>query len=422
MRLTVTNKTNGLVMLPNPIGKGIRPNSTKVFDNVDPIDMAKQSEVWSSMEDSGVIAFTSNDDPEVPDQIEAVTEESLISHYKLNVDHVSGDDSIATGSLSNPFRTIQAALDYAADMTLIGSYTTVEINIPEIKSTEALVYNGLNRIILRGEGIVSFIAPPAGQVPLTITNATKDSLATYRASGLYSDLVNQGDAGPSLVSIHSVYFSGSGGANAIEVLGVAGDAGPGLTNFGYFRMESSYINGTVYCRNTRSISAITMKNWGRYTFHNCSYMTFMHTMARHYIVSYDAADPEGQPASGSNFLQGYDVHQWGDLTATGDCAVWFWSGHTDGNISISDTSSALFNGYGCSGNLDINGTATVEHTEGYVGGNVNAEAGSSWRSNGVHVQGALSFDAGVGTARMDGGRYMGALTDPGGKFVRNAGN
>ena len=72
--------------------------------------------------------------------------------------------------------------------------------------------------------------------------------------------------------------------------------------------------------------------------------------------------------------------------------------------------------------LDLDDTATATLDGGVVTGSVDAEAAASFLGRGVHVQGNLAFAAGAGTAQMDGGRYMGTLTDPGAKFVRNAGN
>jgi hypothetical protein len=429
MRLTVINRTNGLLVLPAPVSQEIPPSSKRSFDHINPTDLSRNSVVWESIKDAGAIDYYIGDDPNSDDDFEVVTSGAVAHAYHLYVDPIIGHDE-NDGTFARPVQSIQRALDLGAQVPLSSTSDVVCVNLPSanllIDSAEGLTYHGTNALMLKGAGYNATRLTNALGPVLTVTNATPESLLAYNVSGTYSDLVNQGDAGCVRFFVQDVGMYSSGGLGfGIRALGVGGDAGVGLTAFGGLSLIQAQIQGLVggvYARNCYSVVGLNLTVWTRYTFINTGYVLFIHSMARHITTTYDSLDPEGQPAAGFIFQGGYDMHQWGNLTVGGEESFMIWSGHTDGNIYVNDTATVSLNGYGVTGREDINDTATLIHEGGYVGSNVLVEGGASWRGNGVHVQGNLNFAAGAGTAQMDGGRYMGSLTDPGVKLVRNAGN
>jgi hypothetical protein len=426
MRLTVNNKSRFLIVTPAPVSKPVKPNTTKSFDGVDPIEMSRNAAAWERLHAEGLLDYWVGDDPNLSDDLEIVTAGSLVQHYVLHVDPVSGDDS-GDGSLARPFLTIQAAIDYTASLSLdpLNALAGAEIRIPPgtIFLSEPLTHHGPNAVTLRGTpGATRLVGTDA---VITCTNATPESLTAYRSSGLYSDLVNQGDAGATLVS-DGLIFSRSTPGPAIEILGVQGDAGAGFTDFWGARFQRSQIGHTagVYARNCRQIADYNASWWGKHVWRNVGIGITAYSMVYSIDTVYDSTDPEGQPSFGFLWQTSYKCsHANGNVTIGGEEPFIFLEGqHESGDVIVSDTALAALYNYEIDGNAVVNDTATFQHIGGVVNGNVTTAAGASWDARGVHIQGNLNFAAGAGTAQLDGGRYMGSLTDPGAKFVRNIGN
>lgn len=314
------------------------------------------------------------------------------------------------GSFEMPYDTIQAAVDYFF-ANPSGGLDAVHIAAgfyPE----NVVVRN--TAIALIGEDRHTTYIRPATGVPLTFTNATLASLAAYRISGDYADLINMGSAGPGDVIVSGLYLTvGDFAANALEFLGVAGDASATTTAFlcGGPIALGGEIHDCLLQLNFRA------RNAGWIGFTRCTtYNLQCYNLANlvlercncvgNVINDFDAASIYGRPTLSPFGMQArYTKMQDFTLSGTAYTSTLF---HADFVKNYMET-------------VSVEDTAVLTSWATTIAKNLSCEAAASYDGHDDFIQGNLSFAAGVGTARLDGGRYMGTLTDPGAKFVRNVG-
>lgn len=150
----------------------------------------------------------------------------------------SGAPSGGNGSAALPYNTVQDAIDEIESLTLpLGTRTTIYL-APGVYQ-EALVFHKAQNFIVQSWQLEAYldvavvIDPPTDQWAVTLTNATQASLEAYDVSGVYSDLVNQGDAGIANIKFQGIEFrSSSAVAGPVRMLGVKGDSSPTTTLFG----------------------------------------------------------------------------------------------------------------------------------------------------------------------------------------------
>jgi len=259
--------------------------------------------------------------------------------------------------------------------------------------------DGIRIIGLGGQGCTKLVAT-IGHA-LTLTNATPDSLAAYDVSGNYADLVSQGAVHPWDIQLRNIEIeSRQAGKHALRLLGVKGDHGGGtLTSF--LGNELLMIDVTLRATGGGGARSIFARNanyistggyfWGAAAIelHNIAGFWPLAAQLAAVTVEYNAASPYGQPTDTGNY--GF---------CGAKCIV-------RGNLTLQGTGRA--SGDLCAGN-------TIE-------GDLDIQDGNVGRGTmiGCHVQGAVKLANGA-TFRMDGGRYMGALVDPGGGLTRNIGS
>ena len=315
-----------------------------------------------------------------------------------------------SGAVVSPFLTVQAAIDYAE------TNLTPVYNDPVLILIEAEIYDenlvikkdGLHLQGFGGQGVTNIRASSGAS--LIVTNATTVSLATFLASGGHADpMTHYGDLvadsyhpwdnqlrdisfGTPAGSGYDVMFLGVG--NGTSFMGNEDNAMRVTTWADFFARCANYV-------------ALQDDTWiaGTVRAHNVAGVWANRSQLGGYHGSYDVAND--QPSDSGNYgLSGAASLLYGNLKLEGTARAGF------------DRLDALQ----LSGNADLDNTSSLRMEGGLVGGNINAEGGASFRGRGVHIQGSLTFASGAGTAQLDGGKYMGALTDPDVKFVRNIGN
>jgi hypothetical protein len=309
-------------------------------------------------------------------------------------------------------------------------------------------------VVVRDDGLaivgetdaVVEISPNAG-VALTLTNATAVSLATYRVSGLYSDLVNQGNGYPSGFYAEGIDFLPNDGvSHAVECLGVQGDATPTTTNFG------SLLLTFLRCRMGQPGSGIpgffaknTVAPWLDKCITNpgidvenvSTCIIDQTTVAVDVTATYDVASPDGQPAFGSFGHQFKRADIGGNVAITGSDSI-MKSLKTDfsGNITLSNTATALIYDPDIAGSITLNNTASLTLWEGeivtnltandtstvtmhdaIVGGAVSLAAGAGLVMNDCHVDGTFTAAAGAGVVTLDNSIVSGLISDAGAKIT-----
>lgn len=298
------------------------------------------------------------------------------------------------------YTTIQSAVDAASAMTPPPDLTnpvTVYIRPTAGHWNENVVIrsDGIRLVGVGGQGTTK-IMPQTG-CPLTITNATLASLATYNASGDYADLVNQGNAGPRSIQLRDIELEAvQAGQHALRCLGVKGDASATTTRF--LNIELLMVNVTLSSASGKGV-------WAR----NANYIS---------TGGYYWCPAGGEFRNISGF--------------------WTQSGETDSGIIMEYNSTSPygransahlgFNGlyHTIRGNLTLQGTGKVGGdlcVDCCIEGNLDVQGGNPNRGliQNPYIKGNIIIALGA-TLTMNAGRYMGSLTDPGGGLTRNLGN
>jgi hypothetical protein len=287
------------------------------------------------------------------------------------------------GSLSTPYSTGQAAVDdIEANLDPSGLNPAAVFILPPGPKTETIVVRrpGLS---ISGVGVRESVQ--VGRI--IYTNATAESLAAYLSSGTYSDLVNQGDAGPQDFEITHLTAM-----NGIDFLGVKGDVSPTRTAFcggsvtyvGAIANCNIYLNG-IYCRNCNVPLIYRTDFWASTDMHfvNCSAPSVQNLAAWNIILDYDSTDPNGD--GGVNYGAGFMyVRSW-DVT--------------------------LLNEVGAGGAVEL--LFHLAEDDLAVAGAANLLA------RGSHVEGDMTLGSGAGTAVMNGCDVIGTITDPDDKLEWN---
>jgi hypothetical protein len=332
-----------------------------------------------------------------------------------------------TGARNNPFLTIQAAVDAAALLVPAPDTTHPAVVDVGVGVWVENVIHDVDGLFIVGKGPRStMIDNPTGH-SYTFTNATRASIVTYNTSGVYSDLINNGSAGPIFGGLFDIGIkSNAAGKHSIRLLGVKGDSGAGLrTNFGSYQIYiinvfslqwgGSGANG-FYARNTGGIFIFNSYIVGPWSCFNCSSVGVMNNnMGGYANFDYDSADPDGQPTAGRGTttlrqLPHLDLNISGEVYLIGDNCGFY-------DVMVEDTAYFLPM---CSSFdvLDFNDTAVIVINGGYARGSLSIEGGVTAEINGLTVHGVTTIDAGAGVVTASNCVFTGTVVDPSKKMVR----
>jgi len=325
-----------------------------------------------------------------------------------------------TGAILNPFNKIQDAID---DLETIGGFNQ---NHPAIifvspglyEETVVIHQDGINIYSTTFDGSkgsdVATIQAPTGESPLTLTNATPASLATFNASGVYSDLVNQGDAGPKHCRFIGILFRNQSttSAHSVRLLGVRGDYSSTETEFGsgiYFfhsRFLCRISNEDFYVRNSGSTQFYDCWFNGVFRQINSSGMIAFGCANFESINSiWDDSDPDGK----NRYRYGYDQ--------VVNCSTYGFRGqpYTANNWNLYFVNS-IFGQRIFTHNISMLNGGLLQVQE--CGGDVNftLDGDSDLEVEASTIVGNVTLGSGPGTATWAGGGYTGTLTDPDNKL------
>lgn len=333
----------------------------------------------------------------------------------------------ADGSVLRPYSDLQDAID-AVEADNPSGYNTVMV-LPGIYTGPFEVHSNTSVVGVSGvgHGADVVITAAAGEVPLTYTNATSASLAAYRSSGIYSDLVNQGDAGPQDFAIANLVVFEAGYGLGIELLGVKGDATVNTTDFcGYSGgprawggfIENVYIYGVFSVKNANYITINNSLMYGLNSYNSAVLFVSNSQFYTSFTLEQDAASGDGAPVAAlkdASILYAMLV----DPTLT-DCGVYFIQCCVNGTVfTMDDASSAVVKGgvIGCA--VDLNGTADLTAYNVNIIDDVVAEGGVTATLFDVSILGDVTLaNPGAGAWSWTGGIRAGTLTDVGGRLTR----
>lgn len=328
----------------------------------------------------------------------------------LQVDGARTDSYTEDGSTGQPFKTVQAAVDYAeASMTpLYNDPVLIFIHPKAQPYAEDVVIkkSGVHLAARVGQGCVLIRR-------LILTNATSASVAAFIAAGGLADPATH--YGTLVADVYHpwdnqfrnlAFGDPLGGDYGVYILGVgAGTSMCGneanfilCTNYdkSYFRLANYLaLQGECYFR-------------GQIETFNIAGLWFNRSQGGSYLGTYDTGSDEPNDNGNYGLVGGAGAFLYGNVTLNDEAHMGY------------DRCDALQ----VYGNLDINGTSAARMEGGFIGGNITVEGDATFRLRGVHTQGAITLDNAGGAVgcTYDGGHYMGALTDAGGRLTRNAGS
>jgi hypothetical protein len=313
------------------------------------------------------------------------------------------------GSQGTPYSTVQAAVDDL--IANVDDYTPRGVVVHGV-CDEAVIVDAHNIALLGADGKWMSTLVQVDGVALTVTNATRESLATYRSSGLYSDLEWNGRL------VHNFFCydlridrDGAYTTNAVELLGVKGDVDADTSGFlsadpvgpygSRYKIGGYFINNVVF-------RGFFMKNAGFCNLYdtevgflvmeNCTYpgLYYFETLVdQPCSIDYETSHADGEPKYGNYglFIGGY-------------CRTYqvFQVLH-EANVGWDGWPYAMWVGT----DLDLRGTSHVYLANGYVEGDVLAEGTAQFDFDNNHVKGDVTLAAGAGACVMRGGRIMGTV-------------
>jgi hypothetical protein len=317
----------------------------------------------------------------------------------------------ADGTIQNPFPTIQAAVNFAA--TLKPAITSpVAIAIMQGTYRENVLID-IDGIVLRGLGGVGTvrIQPTTGSA-VTITNCTPASVKSFAVSKNASLLKdNAKTVAPAKVELVDLALeSAEAGVPTICIagfpkrppLGKAPQAAITLSNCLVHHADANgkallaYFAEYIRVRHNCEITAPT-------EIFNCLGFLVDDTDVQNFMLDFD---PAAAPAPA-----GFELGLVGNNASfLGETAELRGSGGDPLQPTLNTT---FFD-------LVLRETATFSMVGGCAN-SVTTEGGASWMAEDVYVRGNLNIATGSGQVTMNAGRYMGTLTDPSAKLVRNLG-
>ncbi len=342
--------------------------------------------------------------------------------------------STQDGSFVRPFADLQDAIDFLA-ITYPSEYTGVLI-APGTYTGPFSIHTNIGLFSMTGGWGDVVITAPSGEVPLTITNATKASLATYRTSGTYSDLVNQGNAGPQDLCLRGLSFSEPSYTYAVEFLGVKGDATASTTNFGSFGgphgwaffIKDCYTYGKLAVKNCNYMKIRNTKISGAVTLENSGCTQVLGVGCRTVLLDHNATSSDGHATNNMSKVYGQDLSV---INGGGDAVIVTGNGGFGDaferltNVLISSTATAVTLSAGgadfeCWGNCHIQGDVSIDGAtsefkirgSGTIEGNFDVVSGPAPILYGVNIIGDVTFAAGTGICTHIGGVVKGTITDP----------
>jgi hypothetical protein len=368
----------------------------------------------------------------------------------LYVDGGRGDSYTEDGTAIRPYKTIQAAVNYA-EASLSPAYDNpVSIHIMPLPGD--VVYR--ETVVIKRDGIslIGDCAGWSGRVGIErviVTNATAASLATFIGNdGInypadhYDDLA-QDSYEPWAVQLKSLNLGDldTYTTNALMYLGVGAgnDMGSyelGLSEVGV--MGTAYIRGICYAWNwdeTFFSDTLTIHNIGSLGFSATETWGNLNIEKN---VSDDLPSVSDTKLSGRAMVSG-NVSVSGSAKLSIWCRNWLIHGNLDvddtadvtlknscidGSVLVENDADVTLKGVHVDGDLDLDDTAALVMDGSFVDGNITVENFAAFYLSGVHVQGNIDLDYASGAASCfyDGGRYIGTLTDPGSRLTRNVGN
>jgi hypothetical protein len=326
------------------------------------------------------------------------------------VDGARTDSYTEDGSTGQPFKTVQAAVNFVeGTMTpLWNDPVTIFVHPKAQPYAEDVV------IKMSGVHLAAHIGQGSVRIQrLILTNATTASVAAFIAAGGLADpdthyglLVADADY-PWDNQFRDIAFGDpSGWADwTVMIMGVG--AGTSMCgNECNFMRCTNYEQTYIRLVNYVAIQGECFFRGEIYTY-NIAGLWFNRSQGGDYSGNYDTTDDEPS-----------DTGRYG---LCGGAGAFFYAGviRLYGEARMGYDRMDAFQ---TSGILDLDDDAAARIEGGFIGGGVDAEADAYFRLRGVHIQGGINLVNSPNPVQMDGGRYMGALTDPGGRLTRNVGS
>jgi len=326
------------------------------------------------------------------------------------------------GTLDKPFLTIVEAVNFAETYATTANPVTIQIDAGVYAENVVVRKTGVN---LNGVNKTNTRIIPVAGVPLIITNATAVSLTTFLTAGGQADpathyalLVADPLSIPNNNNISNITLgAGAIHRNDLMILGAGAGCTMGATyriifkdvdiacdsylrNFNMMRLDNSRFNSEWGTNGSL---------WVNVSFVDFAYGNFGNTFNIIWNVGLDI------PSFGMCFGINFFYITTSSITIGGAVNFGDFAG---GGTQYTCQQLEILN------ELVINDTANVCLSGCTIHKTITIAGGARLRMRNCHVQGAQTYtNAAPNTAcLMDGGRYMGAITDVGGRLIRRLGD
>ena len=319
------------------------------------------------------------------------------------------------GTIEKPFRTIQEAVNAAAAMPVPPSLANpVTILIMQGVYHEN-VFIDQDGLILRGMGGLGTvrIKPNVGPA-VVVSNATRASVEQYIATNNRGALQSGSRPSPQTVQFFDLGFESSDSSASVYVVGKP-DTSRRLADLHYIMFSHcefwgakslhAYFTNMIWLRHNSEI-------YGSTEIFNCGGVWIDDSGTLDFTLDYNVNDPFGTP-----LLNGYGNKPGGQFGIVALNAFFIGNVEVRGNSPLPPPQPTIDSTFW---DIAVRDAGEFNIIGGYCN-SVTTDGGATWTGQNVHIQTNLTFAPGPGKVQLDGGRYMGTLTDPSAKFVRNLG-
>ena len=324
-----------------------------------------------------------------------------------------GNDTTGDGSYIKPYATWQKGHDEAVALTPTADDPAFVIGLPGVYDENFIVDGDHLRFIGLGGKQGCAVVPTSGPA-MIVTNATRASVATFLTNGghadpgaHYTDLSAHPSNMPTDLKFSNMAFGKvSGSGYDVMNLGVGNDIAFGESGLVY---SGCWISNDTFGR-TVNLWYLQDNTW-------VAVDIDAYNVALTYIENSYSKGYEG------NYNAGSDQPSYGVLGFTyglcGNNANIAGTIKAEGTDKVGGDTMGLRNSY-INGNVDLDDSSNCYIVNSQIKGNVDAEQNATFLFEGVYVKGTVTIaSGGTGTARWDGGGWIGALTDSGNKLVYN---
>lgn len=354
--------------------------------------------------------------------------------HNYYVDEINGSDQNFGKSASKAFKTLQGCFDFISTLTGLGTNAVTVNIIGNTNLSSPAKYTGSSGIFLRGfDGNAQINSATTGCI--VCSNATPASLTTYLSSGIYSNLVNNGEGMHYFGVDGNIIISSPSGTDTISLLGVKGDQGANATAFckyvefkpGHYISNASGAGSAIRLRNCGAC-AIGTSCSPKVDCDGCASIEVIGSSIGDLNFDYSSTDPDGYHYYTFYSFIISNSRVWDNLVVNvtagyGDITI--SKSYIPDGIVINSNRNLIFrdlsNGDQGSSELTISGTSVLDWSEVKGRAAVTLGSGITGIIRNSYIDDNLIASAGSGAITILDSIVTGTITDSSSRLTFNKG-